>query len=66
MDAQSNPTPVEKPEPRCACHAASDYDCWRSRYNMHSASRSEVEFDGGPCQCSCHDRFACDDIEDEY
>lgn len=38
---------------RCACYSDDAYECWALRYGLHD--RSAVEYDGGPCQCSCHD-----------
>lgn len=40
----------------CACHSTDAYDCWSSRYPSDEVqSAQEIENDGGPCQCSCHD-----------
>lgn len=44
-------------ERRCACHSDDAYDCWSSRYRTDEPqSAQEIEQDGGPCQCSCHDK----------
>jgi hypothetical protein len=47
-------------ETKCACHSDDAYDCWQSRYPSNDASEvqtaQEIEMDGGPCSCSCHDR----------
>jgi len=46
-------------EKRCACHSTDAYDCWQSRYPSNDANdvqtAREIEMDGGPCSCACHD-----------
>lgn len=37
----------------CACVDSDAYECWRRRY--HLFSHEDVEDDGGPCACVCHD-----------
>ncbi len=42
----------------CACKGQDRWDCWAVRYGLArhiSDFRHEVELDGGPCECSCHD-----------
>ena len=48
----------------CACHNHDAYDCWRSRHQDWDASREEIERDGGPCECACHD-LDPDDLESD-
>jgi hypothetical protein len=39
------------------CKSPDAYDCWSIRYNGHICfSSHEVEKDGGPCECTCHQR----------
>jgi hypothetical protein len=41
---------------RCACRYRDAYDCWSSRYpRIEVWSAQEIEADGGPCSCPCHD-----------
>lgn len=40
----------------CACVSSSATSCWAIRYNIDPM---DVELDGGPCMCACHD--GCDD-----
>jgi len=43
---------------KCACKGSDKWDCWAVRYSLPrhiSDFRHEVENDGGPCECSCHD-----------
>ena len=63
MCAQPNPNPAtDQLKPRCACPEASPYACWGRRYGLARPwGRSSIQDDGGPCECTCHDRFACDD-----
>ena len=44
---------------RCSCHALDAYDCWTSRYGVRG--RINIEMDGGPCQCVCHDEVEDDE-----
>lgn len=42
---------------RCACVAFDGYVCWEIRYPSQAdipLSHSEIELDGGPCDCACH------------
>lgn len=55
-------------QPRCACPRGSAYECWAARYDLRRwdgsfvRSRREIEADGGPCECFCHE-LRCDGIE---
>lgn len=53
---------------RCACPRRDAYDCWASRYRIpsyeESGDPSFIDDDGGPCECACHDEFACEDEGD--
>lgn len=40
----------------CACQIRSATNCWALRYDIDPM---DVELDGGPCLCACHD--GCDD-----
>lgn len=42
-------------EPRCACASPDAYACWRIRYPETGPEADEVEADGGPCMCDCHE-----------
>lgn len=43
-------------KPKCACVSDDAHDCWAIRYGMRPmASFRDVERDGGPCQCGCHE-----------
>jgi len=54
-------------ERSCACHSTDAYDCWQSRYPSNERqSAQEIEMDGGPCQCSCHDEQEEDYDPAEY
>ena len=56
-------------ERRCACHYTDAYDCWSSRYLYPTdkvQSAQEIEADGGPCQCECHDEHDQDCDPAEY
>ena len=44
----------------CVCTEDDEYCCWAERYNMWSVSTEEIEADGGPCSCSCHD-WGCEE-----
>ena len=47
-----------------ACKSHDPYDCWALRYFGHTdVSGMQVDEDGGPCECPCHDSF---DEHDEY
>jgi len=51
-------------ETSCACKRNDPYDCWRLRYPRRSEDDDEhtsVRMEGGPCECPCHDEFACED-----
>lgn len=39
----------------CACVAIDTYDCWARRYGLPRDDAAEIEDDGGPCDCPCHD-----------
>lgn len=44
-------------EQSCACRYTDAYDCWSSRYPSDEVrSAQEIEADGGPCHCVCHDQ----------
>lgn len=43
----------------CICPHTDPYECWRIRYNI---ADTEVDADGGPCSCVCHEGE--DDDED--
>ena len=45
----------------CACVDSSAYECWRRRYHLFPSE--DVEEDGGPCGCPCHDAFAMESAE---
>ena len=49
---------------KCACHASDPYECWGMRYEIRSHRKFEIEEDGGPCQCPCHDEW-WEEMEDE-
>ena len=50
-------------EEKCCCVHPDAYDCFALRYDMSfDATHQEVERDGGPCECMCHDD---DDFDDE-
>ncbi|MFC6790635.1 hypothetical protein ACFQE0_14060 [Methylobacterium komagatae] len=53
-------------EPRCACQRRDPYDCWRLRYPRpaEDEDHTSVRMEGGPCECPCHDEFACEDEGD--
>jgi len=52
---------------QCACHSTDAYDCWSSRYpSFEAQSVQEIEADGGPCQCACHDQREEDYDPAEY
>lgn len=36
----------------CACKSHDEWLCWSIRYGIEL---SEVEQDGGPCECVCHE-----------
>lgn len=40
----------------CACQSDSVYECWSMRYGAphQIMSCTEVEGDGGPCECKYH------------
>ena len=43
-------------ERRCACRFTDAYDCWTSRYPSDpDTTTQDIETDGGPCHCCCHD-----------
>lgn len=47
---------TEEEARQCACKSDDRYDCWALRYYRHTAvSGMQVDEDGGPCGCSCHD-----------
>lgn len=55
------------PGQHCACHSSDAYDCWQIRYpSDERQSASEIEMDGGPCQCSCHDKLEEYRHEEDY
>lgn len=43
------------PALRCACQSVDEYRCWEMRYGPRDWDVGEVEMDGGPCECPCHD-----------
>lgn len=52
---------------QCACHSTDAYDCWASRYPTNERqSAQEIEQDGGPCDCVCHDESDEDYDPAEY
>lgn len=40
---------------RCACPSEDAYRCWATRYGPRDWDIGEIEMDGGPCECPCHD-----------
>ena len=49
----------------CACKSPDAYECWAIRYDLPpDFMGEEVEMDGGPCQCACHEPDPFDDDED--
>ena len=41
----------------CCCKQSNAYDCWRERYReLYWRDAQEIENEGGPCECLCHDR----------
>jgi hypothetical protein len=46
----------------CACKSIDAYECWALRYNLLWHSHAEIDDDGGPCECMCHE---CDPDDDE-
>lgn len=49
----------------CACSSDDAYECWADRYNLGICDAALVEYDGGPCQCVCHNE-EYDSNDDEY
>ena len=49
-------------EPGCACVDNDAYECWRRRYHLFPSE--DVEEDGGPCGCPCHDAHAMEHFDD--
>jgi len=49
----------------CACKSIDTYECWDIRYSGHAFCHSieEIEADGGPCECGCHEFDLDDDDE---
>jgi len=47
----------------CACRADDRYECWAIRHGMTQANycQIDVDTDGGPCECPCHDEHLDDD-----
>jgi hypothetical protein len=45
---------------KCACVSTDAYRCWAVRYGKSAWDRAEIDMDGGPCECACHE----DDEED--
>ena len=43
---------------KCACFARDAYECWAHRYGFAEYDHDEIEHDGGPCECACHDEDA--------
>jgi hypothetical protein len=43
----------------CACVSDDPYSCWSRRYDLGSFDclpcHEDVDIDGGPCECGCHD-----------
>jgi hypothetical protein len=52
---------AETMDNKCACWNQDCYDCWRARYGKVG----DVDIDGGPCECACHDEFYCDETDNE-
>lgn len=48
----------------CACRRRDAYECWAARYPQASSTDDpldefeEIEAQGGPCDCPCHDSAA--------
>jgi hypothetical protein len=50
-------------EIKCACKSLDAFRCWEIRYGFDAdADMADIEMDGGPCQCACHDA----DEDDDY
>jgi len=47
------------PRETCACVSTDPYECWRARFGLHIFYDriKEIEKDGGPCGCMCHDEW---------
>ena len=46
---------------KCACRSEDAYRCWEERYGPRDWDVGEVDMDGGPCECPCHDEFYRDE-----
>jgi hypothetical protein len=46
---------------KCICREFSATACWRQRYNLDWDD--DVQEDGGPCMCACHDIWGDEDDE---
>lgn len=56
----------------CACKAQDAYDCWAERYPPAGPADDpldefgRIEFEGGPCECECHDSAADREFQDAF
>jgi hypothetical protein len=46
---------------KCCCPVHDAYACWTARYQT-----SDVDEDGGPCDCGCHYDDEDDDVSDVH
>ena len=51
----------------CACKSDDRYECWSVRYGTGMRFTCEqIDLDGGPCECSCHDEYDLDPRTPEF